>query len=329
MSRRLRILAMLLGPLPIVLGSVALTDWMRGDSSGPLAPNTATIEAGAALGAEKPQPPAPPAPEARDELAQECQQVAERLGKELGEKCQVLVRAPYVVGGDLAADELDAWYRRTIGPASRAMSLRYFRTPPSKPITVLLFEAEPSYNEYAKKLFDDEGVSVYGYYKPHLRTLVMNISTGGGTLIHELTHALMAFDFPRVPDWFNEGLASLHEGCRIREDRRGLWIEGRVNWRLPGLQKAIAKQRLRSLEKLITEDDFRGDLEGLNYAQARYFCLYLQRHGLLEEFYAEFRRRRRQDEYGAATALALFPDKTWAQLDDDFQRWVMTLEAPQ
>ena len=37
------------------------------------------------------------------------------------------------------------------------------------------------------------------------------LATGGGTLSHELTHALMEADFPNAPGWISEGLASLHE----------------------------------------------------------------------------------------------------------------------
>jgi hypothetical protein len=206
------------------------------------------------------------------------------------------------------------------------MANRYFKTRPHQPMTVLLFESQESYDEYSKKLFDDEGISIYGYYKPHLRTLVMNIGTGSGTLVHELTHALMAFDFPKVPDWFNEGLASLHEQSRQRVDRRGPWIEGRENWRLPALQKAIQQKRLRSLSELIEEDDFRGPLEGVNYAQARYFCLYLQRKGLLERLYAELRKNQKDDPLGHKTVARLFPDKSWAELDEEFQQWALALK---
>ena len=222
--------------------------------------------------------------------------------------------------------ELDRWHQRTIRPAAEAMANCYFREAPSQPITVLLFETEESYNRYAHDLYGDNGISVYGYYKPHLRTLVMNISTGGGTLVHELTHALMDFDFPKVPDWFNEGLASLHEQCTFRDGADGPWVEGLVNWRLPGLQAAIKKKRLRSLKTLIEANDFRGELEGTNYAQARYFCLYLQERGLLKDFYRTFRTAGKDDPLGVKVAAELFPDLSWAQLDTEFQAWVMTLK---
>jgi hypothetical protein len=235
----------------------------------------------------------------------------------------VIVRAPFVIGGDLEEADLTRHYDRTIGPAARAMAHSYFKTPLDKPITVLLFSGEQSYNRYALQLFGDEGISVYGYYKPHLRTLVMNIGTGGGTLVHELTHALIDFDFPRVPAWFNEGLASLHEQCQIKPDETG--IIGLVNWRLDGLQKALASGRLRTLASLICDDDFRGPQQTTNYAQARYFCLYLQERGLLEDYYRRFRDNQRDDPLGARTVLEVFPDQTWDDLDADFRRWAAGL----
>ncbi len=93
--------------------------------------------------------------------------------------------------------DLNRWHRehdrlRRAGPGSQL-----FPQTPTKPVTVLLFSGEASYDRYARKLFNEAGVSVYGYYKPDRRTLVMNIATGGGTLIHELTHAADRFRFPR------------------------------------------------------------------------------------------------------------------------------------
>jgi hypothetical protein len=237
----------------------------------------------------------------------------------------MIVNSPFVVAGDLSADDLEDYYSRTIAPAVRAMHGRYFRARPNQPVTVLLFRDEASYNHYTRELFGDSGVSVYGYYKPSIRTLVMNIGTGSGTLLHELTHALFDFEVRDPPTWINEGLASLHEQCRFRTDERGPWIEGLVNWRLPGLQTTIRQGRLRSLEELVAEQDFRGALVGTNYAQARYFCLYMQTHGVLEEFFRDYRDHRADDPTGAAAAKRAFDDKSWADIDRDFQRWVLTL----
>jgi len=66
----------------------------------------------------------------------------------------------------------------------------------------------------------------------------MNIATGGGTLVHEMTHALMAPDFPQAPIWISEGLASLYEQCRVEKQS----LKGDPNWRLPELKRALKRE---------------------------------------------------------------------------------------
>lgn len=317
---RLRWLILILGPAPIAGSSWALSAWFRSE------PPAAAIsnQVSAMPAHEQAAAPLPAAP-ASDALDDEGNRAAERLRGRLGEECQVIWRSPFVLAGDMTSDELEHWHQDTLAPAVAAMQHRYFRTPPSHPITVLLFSREQSYNAYCRKLFDDAEISVYGYYKPHLRTLVLNASTGSGTLLHELTHALVDFDFPRAPSWFNEGLASLHEQCRFRNDEWGPWLEGQVNWRLKGLQEVQRQGRLRPLALLIEDAEFRGPLEGTNYAQARYFCLYMQQQGVLEEFYAMFRDTCQSDPRGTAAIAIVFGGRTLSELDQDFQRWVSQL----
>ena len=117
--------------------------------------------------------------------------------------------------------------------------------------------------------------------------LVMNIATGGGTLVHEIVHPFMAANFAACPSWFNEGLASLYEQSGEEDGQ----IKGFVNWRLDGLQRTIRAGRLPTFETLCgtTTDEFYHHDKGANYGQARYLCLYLQEHGLLKKFYDEFR----------------------------------------
>ncbi len=318
-----RLAVVVLGPLPIVAASLVITNWWRPGGR-------AVVSGNHVLHADEPRTsPGSPiaagdlAGDLRNRLESQCAQQAAALRPRLGAECGVLVRSPFVIAGDLTERQLLEWYERTIAPASRALGRAYFDKSPGAPITILLFSGEQSYNRFAKHLFGEEGISVYGYYKSDQRTLVMNIETGGGTLVHELTHALVDFDFPQVPDWFNEGLASLYEQCRFLPDDAGL--EGLPNWRLPGLQEAIRQKRLRSLAQLIVDDEFRGQDVAINYAQARYFCLYLQERKLLEEFYRRFRAAHSDDPRGLQTALDLFAPKSWDEIDREYQEWVLTL----
>jgi len=330
MNRR-QLAIIVFGPVPIVVASLAISSWLRTSGPNVVSPNQVWAADDSELGSMSPMQrfdetkssSAYAVQRLESYLEDRCGDVAVQLRPALGPECSVIVRPPLVIAGDLPEAELENWHRNTIAPAARALASRYFTKSPTLPVTILLFASDTSYDRYAKHLFNEEGISVYGYYKPDRRTLVMNIATGGGTLVHELTHALIDFDFPQIPDWFNEGFASLHEQCRFLPDDGGL--EGLPNWRLPGLQDAVRQGRLPSLETMMASDDFRGRDVGLNYAQARYFCLYLQRRGLLEEFYRRFRAAHPQDPNGAATARSVFGEAAWKSVDRDFQAWVLTL----
>lgn len=325
---RRRLAIFVFGPLPIVAASFGLSHWLRGNSSGPITGNH-VLHAQESRPAREFAPPTQPASGVQPattarSLPADCLTTAAALRPRLGNDCALVVRAPYVIAGDMTEQELIDWHDKTIAAAARALTKFYFQKTPDAPITVLLFTNEKSYNHYAKRLFNEEGISVYGYYKADRRTLVMNVGTGGGTLVHEMTHALIDFDFPKVPDWFNEGLASLYEQSQFLPNDGG--IQGLPNWRLPGLQDAIRQQRLGSLEALIKSDDFRGPMVGINYAQARYFCLYLQERKLLKEFYRRFHTAQTQDPRGLKTVQELLGAERWKSIDRDFQDWALKLE---
>lgn len=314
-----RKLVLLLGPAPIIAGSLGLARWVKPSGLMHAEGNHVVLAADPWTSTFSRHVTA----RHDHELHNACSRLASALQQRLGPDCHVAVYPPFVLAGDLSPEQLTNWYENTIGPASRSMARSYFRVSPDEPITVLLFSGEHSYDRYAQTLFGDGQVSIYGYYKRGQRVLIMNAATGAGTIVHELTHALADFDCPQIPDWFNEGLASLHEQCRIRSDETG--IDGLENWRLPILQRAIQEKRIRSLESLITADDFRMHDIGLNYAQARYLCLWLQRQGLLEEYFDRWRTNQASDPLGAESLAAMFPDKTWPEIDREFQAWVNTL----
>ena len=231
-----------------------------------------------------------------------------------------VVRPPFVVIGNASPRRVEATASGSVVRPAKAMWRRYFRKKPTHVITILLFRDAKTYKHWAKKLYKNADPPYFGYYRPGDRTMVMNIATGTGTLVHELTHALIVYDFPAVPLWFNEGLASLHEGCRVLGDN----IIGVVNWRLPALQKAVRAKKLRPLRELITRDDFYGRQRGLNYAQARYFVMYMQKRGLLQKFYKHFRAHH-DGEAAAVKAVEHVFGAKLEKVESDYLKWVMTL----
>ncbi len=237
-----------------------------------------------------------------------------------------LVSPPFVIAGDGGAAAIARYRDGTIERSARALHRAYFATRPTEPILILLFESEGPYRRLAAKWFDDHDVPHFGFYRPHDRTMLMNVATGTGTLVHELTHALMAPDFPTVPDWFNEGLASLYEQSSFDADGN---IAGLPNWRLPALQRAIQHNEIRTTEALIEDPDFRAEQRvGLNYAHARYVMLYLQQHGRLRGFYRRFRDHAADDPRGLASFKETIAPLTLDEFDREWRAWVMTLTFP-
>ncbi len=158
------------------------------------------------------------------------------------------------------------------------------REPPNVIDVWLLGDAD-SYTDTVLRLLGLRPSTPYGFFMPSHQALFMNISTGGGTLVHELVHPFVGASFPAVPAWFNEGLASLYEA--VREEHGQMW--GLPNWRLAGLQRAIRAGKLPSFATMTADSRDHFYTSGTSYAQARYLCLYLQEKGLLHRYYDQFR----------------------------------------
>ena len=210
----------------------------------------------------------------------------------------ILVERPFIVIGDEAPAIVRGRAENTIRWAVNRLKKDFFSHDPVEIIDIWLFKDEVSYKRYAKELFDDTPTTPFGYYSAEHQALIMNIKTGGGTLVHEIVHPYMAANFPDCPAWFNEGMGSLFEQS---EDHNG-HIHGLTNWRLPRLQEAIRSNNIPSFEKLLstTTSEFYGSGREYshNYAQARYLCYYLQEKGLLPKFYREFKSSVEQDKTG-------------------------------
>jgi hypothetical protein len=268
--------------------------------------------------AARPPRAAPAKP--RKPLAEACRERAAWLRKRLDRTFRLVVDPPFVVAGNLGRGYVRQYHRRGVLRPARALYASYIEKRPDRPITILLMKNERTYRRVARELFRDTNVAYYGYYTPHNRTMLMNIGPGIGTLYHELTHALVAFDFPDIPDWFNEGLGSLHEGAYATRTR----MVGVTNWRLPILQDALFKKRLRSLRDLLTKNDFYSYQSGQNYAQARFFCQFMQQRRVLARLYRYFRGHAKVQSASVKAVEHVF-GRSLDRVEREFLAWVRRL----
>lgn len=249
-----------------------------------------------------------------------------RLRPRLPAGFTVVVQSPFVVLGDEDAATVRQRARDTVRWAADRLKQEYFKKDPREILDVWLFRDRESYEKHTRQLFRDTPDTPYGYYSPAHGALIMNIATGGGTLVHEIVHPFMEANFPACPPWFNEGMGSLYEQCG---DRNG-HISGHTNWRLSGLQKAIQAGSVPSFEKLLamdTEAFYQRD-RGTNYGQARYLCYYLQEKGLLSRYYREFLAGHKEDPTGVRTLKAVLGETDLAAFKKRWEAFVLGLRFP-
>lgn len=254
---------------------------------------------------------------------------AKRAGEEIRKELGAAVLFEQVEGYFLVAtNDTPEKFRQckgTIGRVYQHLYDDFFTQKPEKPIRVYLFRDKESYEAYCKAAYEKAPTTPFGFYMARERKMVMNIATGTGTLAHELVHPLLAEDFPEVPSWFNEGFASLYEESRNRNGK----LVGVLNWRLPGLQKAIKAGKAIAIKDLTatTTEQFYGDDRGVNYATARYLCLWLQEQGMLARFYKEFKAGAKGDPTGLA-ALEKTTGKKLEEIEKAWRPWVAGLKYP-
>ena len=248
----------------------------------------------------------------------------EELKKRLPSKeFTIVVQPPFVVVGDEPASVVQERAEGTIKWAVEKLKQDFFTEDPKEILDIWLFRSAYSYEKHALELFKAKPHTPYGYYSSEHKSLIMNISTGGGTLVHEIVHPFMEANFPACPPWLNEGMGSLYEQCGEQDGH----IHGYVNWRLPGLQKAIKAGTVPAFRTLMAMDPnlFYGDRSGVNYAQARYLCYYLQEKGLLVKFYKQFLARREKDPSGFETLKAVLRESDMDQFKRRWERYVLQL----
>ena len=237
----------------------------------------------------------------------------------------IVIQRPFVVVGDEPEQAVRQHATDTVKWAVDHLKKDYFKEDPAEILDIWLFKDDSSYRKNTRLLFNSEPTTPYGYYSRTDKALVMNINTGGGTLVHELVHPFMEANFPSCPSWFNEGMGSLYEQCG--EDNGHIY--GYTNWRLRGLQRAINEKRVPSFETLMAMDarTFYNENRGDNYGQARYLLYYLQEKGLLRKFYAEFVAQQSQDPSGYKTLKKILGESDMKSFQRRWEQYVLGLRV--
>ena len=248
------------------------------------------------------------------------------LKKRLPPGFSIVIQEPFVVIGDGGLAAVNRSATGTVKWAVDHLKADFFKDDPEEILDIWLFKDRDSYNKYTLEIFSDTPGTPYGYFSHKHKALIMNIATGGGTLVHEIVHPFMYANFPECPPWFNEGLGSLFEQSSERDGH----IVGLTYWRLPGLQRAIKAGTVPSFKELtgMTSGEFYNEDRGTNYAQARYLCYYLQERGLLIEFYKQFVTNQKGDPSGFNTLKKILKEDDMGEFKKKWEAFVLKLTFP-
>lgn len=219
------------------------------------------------------------------------------------------------------------------------MKAAYSLEAPPTYITIHLYPGIPALRAAALKLHGMQAnEATLGYSFSNDRSiLAMLTGTAAGTLLHEVSHMLVHESFGAVPQWLDEGLASLYETATASS---GLYF-GEPNWRSPVFAHLKDRFRHISLRDVVTAPWFTDepgiqhrlgeriyDLEEQAYllAYARMFALYLQETGSLRKVFDAFRHRSTPDEYipakdRAVGLLEAALGKPLGQAEAEFMAW--------
>lgn len=264
-------------------------------------------------------------PLSEDAMSRHVEQV-KRKAKRLKGNFTVIVEHPFVIVGNLDEEKLQTIASSTVRWTRDKLKQDFFAKDPARILDIWLFKDAETYEAYVFALTRRKPTTPYGFYSSDHGALFMNISTGQGTLVHELVHPYIDANFPECPAWLNEGLGSLYE----RPGERDGHIYGDTNWRLPGLKTAIGDGLVPSFAGLTAMDasTFYGPGSGVHYATARYLLYYLQERGLLVPYYRSFYEARAEDPTGYKTLVKTLGEKDMPAFERRWVEFVLGLSFP-
>jgi hypothetical protein len=178
-----------------------------------------------------------------------------------------------------------------------------------------------------------------GYSFANDRAIVAVLTTtAAGTLLHEVSHVLVHETFGSVPQWLDEGMASLYETSTAVS---GAYF-GEPNWRSPVFAQLRPRLSGISLREVITapwfsdepvvhqklgETIYDPEQQAYLLAYARMFSLYLQETGNLRNVFQTFKARTVPDTYVPARQYAVklletaLGGRSLSAIESDFLAW--------
>ena len=254
-----------------------------------------------------------------EELEVRSCELAGRVASRVRGRFQVVVSSPLVVVSDVGETKMLELMRDVIRPVLKGIECSYFPDGVSEPVVIYLCRDTASFRELARQLDGLKPTAYYGYYDREKRHLLVDVSTGMGTLAHELTHILSHDCFSQMAVWLDEGLASLHEECEISPDGKSLI--GYKNWRWE-----VAVRELQSpgfnLQRVLEDRSYVNTSPRAAYAVARALCLYLQQQGKLRDYVAECQCEIDDDPQGVLSLIEVLGKKNLGQVEQEFRVWV-------
>ena len=216
---------------------------------------------------------------------------------------------------DERAAELTEVARRVVADVNRRF-IGGSSVLPRPPVDVCIFETSAEYEALVHAVYGEGDHFAYGFYMNKDRLLLVNLERSDGNLRHELVHPLLTDDYPGIPQWLNEGIASLYGSARY-EDGEFRFLHSH---RLFHLREAMRRAVMPNMVQLAHSDrrDVFGRAWWAYYAVSRYVLLYLEDRGTLDRFYWEMRRGQQTPRRQLALLKRYVNDRA-------FRRWARGL----
>lgn len=253
----------------------------------------------------------------------------------------VFYRSPFILAVPYSENRgyLEYIYEILVNPTANRLFTEYFEKAGITyviPIYLFgdLYTKHLSKNDYLAFIKYCENIhfrscgSRVAYYLPQDNSIMVWLATGGGTLCHELVHALMESDFPAAPPWLSEGIASMNEEYGKIGGVDGPLDNYRLFYILDVYKRADCFIPIERLINLSPKDFNNSSIAMLYSAFSRYFCIYLWERGMLSKIYKEIRDCPDKTTASQISIIEKNMKSTMLKIQTDWEKWVLNRREP-